>query len=154
MHPKGAKSPESAHPNKTCERHEIMQMKFIKFFNFWLPPIFWASLIFSLSGMPNLNSGLAAFWDVFLRKLAHATEFGILAVLIFRAFRGYNLGFWKSWALGLILAVAYAFLDEFHQLFVFERQGKLFDVFVDGLGVIFIGAIIFLFYLTKKSNGA
>lgn len=125
-------------------------MKIGKFLFYWLPPVLWAALIFSLSGVPNLNSGLEAFWDVFLRKLAHAGEFGILAALLFRAFRGYNFNFWKSLIFSFILAVAYAFLDEFHQLFVVDRQGKLFDVFIDSLGVLLAGVAVLFFKLRKK----
>lgn len=125
-------------------------MKITKILNYWLPPILWAGLIFSLSGVPNLNSGLEAFWDVFLRKLAHATEFGVLFLLLFRAWRGSDFKFWPVWFLSLILAVGFAFSDEFHQLFVAERQGKLFDVFIDSLGVLFVALVIFLLRLEKK----
>ncbi len=125
-------------------------MKISKFLNYWLPPILWAALIFSLSGVPNLNSGFVAFWDVFLRKIAHAAEFGVLFLLLFRAWRGSDFKFWPAWFLSLILAVLFAFSDEFHQLFVPDRQGKLFDVFVDSLGVLFGGAAVLFFKLRKK----
>ena len=129
---------------------EKMKIRIVIFFNYWLPPILWAALIFSLSGVPNLNSGLEAFWDVFLRKLVHATEFGVLFLLLFRAWRGYDFKFWPAWFLSLILAAGYAFLDEFHQLFVLERQGKFFDIFIDSLGILFCAAIILFFKLRKK----
>lgn len=105
-----------------------------KFLKSWLPVILWAGMIFYLSGVPNLNSGLAAFWDVFLRKLAHAAEFGILNFLIFRALSGYGAGFKKALLLALLLTIVYAFFDETHQYFVAERQARIKDVAMDGLG--------------------
>ena len=50
----------------------------------WLPAIAWACLIFALSGVPSLGTDLG-LWDTVLRKLAHATEYAILAVLLTRA---------------------------------------------------------------------
>lgn len=117
----------------------------IKFFKYWSPVLLWAGIIFSLSATPNLNSGLAAFWDIFWRKLAHAGEFGILAFLIFRALRGYDYKFWPALAISAFLSLGYAFLDEYHQLFVPMRQGKLFDVFIDSLGIVFAGFLILFF---------
>jgi len=128
-------------------------MKIGKIIFYWLPPILWAGLIFSLSGVPNLNSGLEAFWDVFLRKLAHATEFGIPVLFLFRAFRGYNFSFWKSLIFSFFLAVAFAFSDEFHQLFVIDRQGKLFDVLIDSLGILLINFLIVFWNFSSLNLG-
>lgn len=88
-----------------------------------------------------------AFWDVFLRKLAHAMEFGILNFLIFRGWRGYGISFKKALILGLALTIIYAFFDEAHQYFVAERQAKLFDVGVDSLGAALISCLTLLFNL-------
>jgi VanZ family protein len=114
-----------------------------KFIYYWLPVFLWAGLIFYLSSVPNLNSGFAAFWDVFLRKLAHSTEFGILFLLVFWALRfGEGISFKKALLWSFAIAILYAFSDEFHQYFVAERQAKLMDVAVDSLGVILIGLLL------------
>jgi len=115
-----------------------------KFIIYWLPVIFWAGIIFYLSAVPNLNSGLETFYDVFLRKLAHVTEFAVLNFLIFRALCGYDVAFKKALVWGLIAAAFYAFSDEAHQYFVPLRQARLADVAIDNLGVLFASAIIFL----------
>lgn len=88
-----------------------------------------------------------------VRKLAHMTEFGILAVLLFRVSKYYTQintnkkRFWFSW-LG---TVAYAATDEFHQLYVPGRSGNLFDVCVDAAGAFLaLGMVFIVIRLQKK----
>ena len=50
----------------------------------WLPVVAWAALIFSLSAIPSLSSGLGT-WDYVLRKCAHVTEYAVLAAFLLRA---------------------------------------------------------------------
>ena len=97
----------------------------------WLPAIAWATVIFALSGIPTLTTGLG-FWDVVLRKLAHATEYAILAALLLRAMREL-----PAWA----LAVVYAVSDELHQHFVPGRAGRPLDVAIDATGAL-VGVLL------------
>ena len=92
----------------------------------WLPVAAWAAVIFALSSIPGLSTGLGA-WDVLLRKLAHAAEFGILGGLLLRAL-GREL---PAFALGVL----YAASDEVHQHFVSGRHGSPVDVAIDAAGV-------------------
>lgn len=92
----------------------------------WLPAIAWAALIFALSGIPTLATGLGA-WDLVLRKLAHAAEYAILAALLLRAVEAL-----PAWA----LSVAYAASDELHQHFVPGRAGRPLDVAIDATGAL------------------
>ena len=91
----------------------------------WIPVVLWAGVIFALSSIPDLGTGLGT-WDLVLRKLAHATEFGILAVLLYRML--------LRMPLALIVASAYAVTDEFHQHFVRGRQASPRDWAVDTAG--------------------
>ena len=93
----------------------------------WGPVLAWAALIFTLSSIPGLGTGLGG-WDVVLRKLAHAAEYAVLGLLLVRAI-GHA---WLSVALG----IAYAASDELHQHFVPGREGALLDVLVDSVGVV------------------
>lgn len=71
-----------------------------------------------------------------VRKLAHMTEFGILAILVF-----VWLGYWFEkvhFRMGISYAFAtfYAATDEIHQLFVDGRAGMLSDVCIDSAGAL------------------
>jgi VanZ family protein len=121
--------------------------KYYKFLNYWLPVILWAGIIFYLSSVPNLSSGMAVFWDVFWRKLAHATEFGVLNLLLFRAWRGYEIKFFNALFWSFIGAALYAISDELHQYFVPMRECRWQDVGMDSLGVLFVS---FFFLLIKR----
>lgn len=117
---------------------------------YWLPVVLWAGIIFYFSSVPNLNSGMAVFWDVFWRKLAHAAEFGILNLLLWRAFYyGENVGFKKALVWSLVLSALYAISDEGHQYFVPDRQCRWQDVAQDGLGAL---AVSFVLLLAKYKN--
>jgi VanZ family protein len=92
----------------------------------WLPVVAWAAVIFALSSIPSLGTGLG-FWDLVLRKLAHLTEFAILGLLLARA-----LPDLPAFAAG----VAYAVTDEVHQHFVEGRVGAPLDAGIDAVGVL------------------
>jgi VanZ family protein len=109
----------------------------------WLPVVLWAALIFAVSSVPSLNSGLGE-WDYVLRKCAHMTEYAILAVLLVRATASY------AWAFGL--AVAYAGTDELHQMFVRGRHGSPIDMGIDAVGAL-IGLALWRTKLEAWSTG-
>ncbi len=91
-----------------------------------MPLVLWAAIIFALSSIPSLGTGLGT-WDLVLRKLAHMAEYAILGALLVRA-----LG---RPALALALGALYAVSDEVHQSFVRGRHGAWYDVLIDTVGV-------------------
>lgn len=93
----------------------------------WLPVVAWAALIFALSSVPDLGTGLGG-WDTLLRKLAHAGEYAVLGALLLRATGRAGLAV----ALGALYAVS----DEIHQTFVPGRAGSPVDVGIDTLGIV------------------
>ena len=103
-----------------------------RFLRLWGPVIVWAGVIFALSAVPSLNSGLGT-WDEVLRKCAHVTEYAILGLLLMRAL-GQELP-------ALVLGIAYAATDEIHQHFVAGRHGSPVDVAIDAFGVL-VGIIV------------
>jgi len=98
----------------------------------WLPVLLWAGVIFALSAIPSLGTGLGT-WDVILRKGAHMTEYAVLALLLVRA-----LG---REAPALALGILYAASDELHQAFVRGRHASPIDVAIDTVGLL-IGLIV------------
>jgi VanZ family protein len=94
----------------------------------WLPVVAWAALIFALSSVPHLSSGLGT-WDYVLRKCAHITEYAILGALLLRALGREVPAF--------LAALAYAASDELHQHFVAGRHGSPVDVAIDAIGITF-----------------
>jgi VanZ family protein len=99
----------------------------------WLPVVVWAAVIFTLSSIPSLGTGLGV-WDTVLRKAGHMTEFAILGALLLRAL-GRELP-------AFVAGVAYAVTDEVHQHFVEGRQASPLDVALDGIGVA-IGILLY-----------
>ncbi len=74
--------------------------------------------------------------DWIIRKGAHITEYAVLAILAYRAFRFGRPGFQHSfptWT--LILGALYAASDEYHQSFSPTRGASVMDAMVDILGV-------------------
>jgi VanZ family protein len=99
--------------------------------NVWVPVVLWAALIFALSSIPDLGTGLGT-WDTILRKLAHLAEYAILGGLLVRASR--------SPTAALLLASTYAVTDELHQTFVTGRHGSPVDWLIDTAGA-FLGVV-------------
>jgi VanZ family protein len=83
---------------------------------------------------------VALDWTILIvRKCAHLTEFAIMGLLLLRALRRQSGGSIKQWQwrkaiLALMLVVLYAATDEFHQLFVPNRQASIIDVLIDSTG--------------------
>ena len=70
------------------------------------------------------------------RKVAHFTEYAILAYLAARAFStSPRPALAHRWFLAsLALVVCYALLDEYHQSFVPSRTASIYDSFIDMTG--------------------
>jgi len=94
----------------------------------YAPPLALMALIFLLSAQSDLSTGLGV-WDLIGRKIVHATEYGILFGLWWRA-----LGYRNPIAAAAI-TIGYAATDELHQTFVHGRHGTPVDVLIDSIGV-------------------
>ncbi|MGH9845688.1 MAG: VanZ family protein [Blastocatellia bacterium] len=122
---------------------------------YWLPPLLWMAAIFffstdNFSGektggllfrlfhalIPGLTPAGFKPWHFLIRKAAHFTEYALLALLLFRAFRAGAVVRWRRrWALqALWVVVAYALLDEYHQTRTANRVGSIYDSLVDVAG--------------------
>ncbi len=136
-----------------------------RFLRYWLPVLLWMGFIFGMStnaGAPNNTSriiGPIVRWLVpgisdealgrvvfGVRKAAHVTEYGVLALLCWRARRQPIRGDVRPWcwpdaAFALALTATFAASDEWHQSFVPSRQGSGWDVLLDSGGAV-LGLLI------------
>ena len=81
----------------------------------------------------------------FVRKGAHMTEYAILAILIYVWLGRWQLSRRRMACTAAVLTMLYACSDEFHQLFVAGRAGRVSDVLVDSAGAV-VGLALFLFF--------
>jgi VanZ family protein len=93
----------------------------------WIAVVLWAGLIFGLSSVPDLGTGLGT-WDLVLRKIAHFCAYAVLGLLLVRATR--------REVVAVVLGVLYAASDEVHQHFVTGRHAAVRDVVIDAAGVL------------------
>jgi len=90
---------------------------------------------------------------VAIRKLAHIVEFGTFSIAVFRGVRAEHHGWNLRWAgITLIIAVAYAGLDEWHQSFVPLREPRVRDVVIDATGALLAQILVWL-YAKLHTNG-
>jgi len=138
---------------------------------YWAPPIIWMSLIFWFSTdmfsgdntgslllkvisfiYPGVTRELFDSIHFYVRKAGHFTEYAVLALLLFRAFRLGTQARWRRrWALSSLLVVfLYALLDEYHQTFTRRRTGSIYDSLIDTSGT--AAALVLLWLFRRKSE--
>ena len=85
---------------------------------------------------PNTSPESMAVIHFAIRKIAHFTEYAILAYLAARAFRtSPRATLANRWFLtALALIVIYALVDEYHQSFVPSRTSSIYDSLIDMSG--------------------
>jgi len=91
--------------------------------------------------MPGLSEKAIHLVNMLVRKAGHLTEYGILAVLLWRAIRNSHIPKTRSWSWTdagwtLLIVALYAASDEFHQSFVPTREASLRDVLIDCVGAL------------------
>jgi VanZ family protein len=96
------------------------------------------------------------YWHFYIRKGGHVIGYGVLSILLFRAWRAtlpvLNNSRWTlSWAAIALLGTAFvASLDEWHQSFIPSRTGRWQDVVLDTSAGLAVQILIFLWW---KSRG-
>lgn len=90
-----------------------------------------------------------------VRKTAHTVAYMVLGSLAYLTLRQHNWRARTTVVSGVLLTVAYAVSDEFHQSFVAGRSGELRDVLIDSTaGLVGICIIYFIYhkYLLQNSQ--
>jgi len=136
----------------------------------WGPPVCWMVLIFGASADSGSVAHTSRFIDPFctwlwpnitflqletvhflVRKVAHMTEFALLALLLLRAL-SLNRGDARKWiSSAWVLATAYAASDEFHQSFVPGRNSSVVDVLIDSTGAA-LGLLLCYLVLQRRAK--
>src|SRR6266581_1496966 len=130
------------------------------FIKYWLPVLFWMVVIFSASSdtmsfqhssrilapliqwlFPHLSEHAVSGIVFFIRKCAHLTEYAVLALLLWRAWRKPVRNDSRPWrwadaGLAILVVALYAASDELHQLFVPHRERRIADVLIDTSGAV------------------
>lgn len=126
----------------------------------WAPPLVWAVVVSAFSTdafsvehtgdflipllrwlLPGASPATLEVLHAAIRKGMHAFEFGILALLWYRALSWDGSGWQTRAALAaFLLAAGFGTLDEIHQTFVASRTGSIVDVGWDSLGA-FLGLV-------------
>ncbi|WP_166244844.1 VanZ family protein [Paenibacillus turpanensis] len=121
----------------------------MRFNGWWAAVIVWCGVIFYFTASPaftgdnthsviqllaGLPAPIADTINLIVRKCAHATAFGLLAVLVYMALRRQSKRA-VLWAWGF--ATLYGASDEFHQSLVPDRGPSIVDVGIDSAGALF-----------------
>ena len=123
------------------------QSKMWLFIKYWGPVLFYCSIIVYLSSQSYPSQHLPSFLYSMSDKLLHGLEYGVLGILLYRAFHQTTrtLG---SIILAIICVVGFGISDEIHQWFVPNRQLDIWDLLADTLGASIF--IVLWVFLTKK----
>ena len=102
--------------------------------------------------VPSITLEKVALIHAVIRKLGHVTEYFILGILLFRAFRyGSKESLSGRWAFySILVVILYAAGDEFHQSFVSTRTASIFDAGIDTLGGVLAQSVSVLWQLKRQ----
>lgn len=113
--------------------------------------LIWVLMIYYLSSQGLEFIGPSNIWEFIIRKIFHAFEFGVLALLIFRILRSTEKRhiYWDiGWA--FVFTVLYAISDEYHQTFTLNRVGTYRDVLIDASGALVACWLLYLDFHHRK----
>jgi VanZ family protein len=100
------------------------------------------------------------YWHFYIRKGGHVVGYGILSILLFRAWRATlpamsDVKWTLRWANIAVLGTAFvASLDEWHQSFIPSRTGRWQDVALDTCAGIAAQMLIFLWWMWRRQSGS
>jgi VanZ family protein len=141
----------------------------------WLPALLWLGLIFfeSTSALSAENTGRFLYpllhylfgidpthfgaWHFVMRKTGHVLGYGILSILLFRAWRSTltvrgNPAWSLAWtSIAVLMTALVASLDEWHQSFLPKRTGKIQDVLLDTAAALAAQILIYLWLRRKQT---
>lgn len=102
--------------------------------------------------IPAITQQMIDDMNAVVRKIAHLTEYAILAVLIYRAMhQGYQRKMIQAFRYSVGFSILFAVLDEYHQSYAGNRTPSVWDVMIDAVGAgIGIGVLMFIHNKSHK----
>jgi len=91
----------------------------------------WMLLIFWFSAQSTLPSADDPLLELMFKKGAHVGAYAVLAICYW-----WGVGRWRRRWVALLLAIAYAASDEYHQSWTPERTPTSVDVLIDTVGAL------------------
>lgn len=170
-----------AHSKEISIRYSLMAFIFWVLTLCWIAVIFHLSAETDIESS-NLSASILMFIneicntnftdDSLLRMVAHSSEFALLTILTYMALSSTNkISNKTSYSespvklmrsdnemniiFTLWFTILNAIFDEYHQLFVTGRDGSIFDVMIDMIGIVIVLIIIrvaFTIYLKSKGR--
>lgn len=120
---------------KKKENYSKKKKPFSKEFLWFLLLGLWMAGIYIASSIEGSGERYYDLKMLVERKGAHILEFFVLAYLFWKVLNYSVIDFKRKLYLAFFFSLFYAISDEFHQLFVFGREGKLSDVGIDCVGI-------------------
>ncbi len=125
--------------------------KLVHIFYYWFPPLLWMGMVFFMSSQVSITITKNAATDFITFKTLHMVEYAFLFFLFYRAFQSIkNIQNNLYGIFAFMVVILYSISDEFHQLFIPTRQGRLRDVLFDIAGMLVMYVIIRKVRLIKK----
>lgn len=140
---------------------------------YWIPVVLWMSVTLTLSTglfsgdntsriitpilkflIPSISPHQIQLLHLIIRKSAHITEYFIMSLLLFRAFRRNSTEkhLWR-WVLSSVLVFTlFAVSDEIHQSIVVTRTASIIDVLIDVLGGVIGQCVCIIFYYHRQRS--
>jgi VanZ family protein len=116
--------------------HSNISKSFI-ILKYWGPVVLYALAIVYLSSQSYPAQQLPSFIFSVSDKFLHACEYGVLGILLYRAFK-HTTPNARSMCLAIICVIAFGISDEVHQWFVPQREADILDVVADTFGAAFL----------------
>lgn len=107
-------------------------------------------IFFQLAQLFHIPDTAMQTMTFLIRKAAHASEYGLLAILFYLLY-GETKFMSYRYMCALLSAFLYACTDEFHQLFVPGRAGLMQDVLIDTSGACIALLLVYGFLHLQKS---
>lgn len=105
------------------------------FFVYVAPALIWMGIIFYFSSLPRVSVSDAYTINFLFFKSLHVIEYGVLYVLLYRAFKQDKRPRTRYFVWAFITALLYALSDEYHQSFSPGRSPSVRDVVIDFIGM-------------------